>query len=184
MPQPRLVAFLRAINVGGRNVKMEVLRRHFEELGLKEVETFIASGNVIFRAPARGAAALEAKIERHLAQELGYEVSTFLRTEAEVAAIARHEAFSPARVKSARAHCVGFLAEPLDAAGRKALASLTTAADEFSAHGREVYWLCRTMQSESKFNNALFERKVGVKATFRGLSTIGKLAAKLEGRVS
>lgn len=181
---PRLVAFLRAINVGGRNVKMEALRRHFAELGLEDVETFIASGNVIFRAPARGAAALAGKIERHLAQELGYEVSTFLRTEAEVAAIARHAAFSPARVKSAQAHCVGFLAEPLGAARRKALAALTSEADEFAAHGREVYWLCRTMQSESKFNNALFERKVGVKATFRGMSTIGKLAAKLEGRVS
>ena len=44
----RLVAFLRAINVGGHNVKMDRLRELFEALGLSNVETFIASGNVIF----------------------------------------------------------------------------------------------------------------------------------------
>lgn len=175
----RIVAFLRAINVGGRNVKMEALRGEFTDLGLKDVETFIASGNVIFKAPARGVATLPSKIEKHLAKAFGYEVATFLRTEQEVAAIARYQAFSPARLKAAKAHCVGFLAEPLDAAGIQALASLTSDADDFHLHGKEVYWLCKTMQSDSKFNNALFERTVRAKATFRSLTTITKLAALL-----
>ncbi len=45
---PTYVAFLRAINVGGHNVKMEVLRALFEAQGYADVATFIASGNVIF----------------------------------------------------------------------------------------------------------------------------------------
>ena len=45
---PRLIAFLRAINVGGHTVTMMKLRKEFEALGLQDVETFIASGNVIF----------------------------------------------------------------------------------------------------------------------------------------
>jgi len=44
----RYIAFLRAINVGGRNVSMAELRRLFQELGADQVETFIASDNVIF----------------------------------------------------------------------------------------------------------------------------------------
>ena len=52
---PRHIAFLSAINVGGHTVKMDLLCRLFEELGLKDVETFIASGNVIFRSPAKSA---------------------------------------------------------------------------------------------------------------------------------
>jgi uncharacterized protein (DUF1697 family) len=47
---PKHIAFLRAINVGGHIVKMDHLRRLFEALELAEVETFIASGNVIFEA--------------------------------------------------------------------------------------------------------------------------------------
>ena len=55
----RCVAFLRAVNVGGRTVKMEALRAAFEALGFEPVQTFIASGNVIFETRARGLAALE-----------------------------------------------------------------------------------------------------------------------------
>ena len=45
---PRYITFLRAINVGGHTVKMDRLREIFESLGFANVETFIASGNVVF----------------------------------------------------------------------------------------------------------------------------------------
>ena len=84
----RYVAFLRAINVGGRHlVKMDALRRLFEELGFTNVETFIASGNVVFESKSRSAASLEKAIEAHLQKSLGYEVKTFIRSESEVAEI-------------------------------------------------------------------------------------------------
>jgi uncharacterized protein (DUF1697 family) len=69
---PKYVAFLRAINVGGHTVKMDYLRHLFETLGLSNVETFIASGNVIFDSPSRNTKTLEKKIERHLLEKLGY----------------------------------------------------------------------------------------------------------------
>ena len=81
----RYVAFLRAVNVGGRIVKMDELRGLFAEVGLSEVETFIASGNVIFSTTAKATAALEQKIETHLKKALGYDVPTLIRTTAEVA---------------------------------------------------------------------------------------------------
>ena len=62
----RYVAFLRAINVGGRRVKMHHLRELFESLGFSNVETFIASGNVIFDSPAEDTRKLEQRIEDHL----------------------------------------------------------------------------------------------------------------------
>ena len=61
----RFVAFLRAINVGGRNVKMEQLRRIFESIGLTNVETVIASGNVVFDAKAKSAKTIEKKLQAH-----------------------------------------------------------------------------------------------------------------------
>src|SRR5687768_9945680 len=89
----RYVAFLRAINVGGRYVKMEELKRHFVEMGLEEVSTFIASGNVIFESRARDVPALERKIEQALKEGLGYPVATFIRSTQELAAVAEHDPF-------------------------------------------------------------------------------------------
>ncbi len=175
---PKLVAFLRAINVGGHTVTMETLRRQFEAMGLKDVETFIASGNVIFAAPSGSVAALERKIEAHLHKSLGYEVRTFVRNESQVAAVAGYKAFSDAQIKSALALNVAFLAQPLPPAAVKSLLALRSPIDDFHVNGREVYWLCRKKQSESQFSNARFEKTVDARATFRGLKTILKLAAK------
>ena len=175
---PRFIAFLRAINVGGHNVTMEKLRGFFEALGFKDVETFIASGNVIFAANSKDAGALERKIEDYLRKSLGYEVRTFLRTESELAAIAKYAPFKMQEVQSAGAFCVGLLAEPLTAGGRKSLMALRNEIDNFHVQGREVYWLCKLKQSDSKFSNVLFEKTLKVAVTFRGINTVARLAAK------
>jgi uncharacterized protein (DUF1697 family) len=175
---PKLVAFLRAINVGGHTVSMDTLRRAFEAIGLKDVETFIASGNVVFTAPPGKTAALERKIEGRLHESLGYEVRTFIRTEAEVAAIAGYKPFADAHLRSAQALNVAFLGDPLEPAAVKLLMAMRTSIDDFHVNGREMYWLCRKKQSESTFSNARFEKALGGRATFRGVKTIVKLAAK------
>ena len=181
MPAERLFAFLRAINVGGHTVTMATLRGHFEELGFHDVETFIASGNVVFTSRSKSPAALERKIEAHLRTSLGYEVATFIRTAPELVAIAAYEPFPAPRIRSAGAFCVGFLQRPLDAAATKALAALASEIDDIHARGREVYWLCKKKQSESKFGNAAFEKAVGVRITFRGAGTVAKLALRAGG---
>ena len=182
---PRRIAFLRAINVGGHVVTMAALRGHFAKLGFEQVETFINSGNVIFTTTAKNDAALERKIEAHLEKALGYEVKTFVRSEAELAAIARYQPFDAARIAAAPTLCVGFLAAPLDAAAdpsfvraRKLLMTLRTEIDDFHVHGREMYWLCTRKQSESKFSNARFERVLKLSATFRNINTLARLAEK------
>ncbi len=175
---PRLIAFLRAINVGGHVVKMDALRKQFEALGLTDVETFIASGNVLFTSRAANLAALEKKIETRLQSAFGYEVRTFVRTEAEVCAIAGYKPFSPGAMAGAGALCVGFLAEPLDRAAVKTLLTMKTEIDDFHVNGREVYWLCTKRQHESTFSNVRFEKQVKASVTFRGVNTVLRLAAR------
>src|SRR5262245_58354496 len=128
---PRYVAFLRAINVGGRVVKMEVLRALFEKLGFTGVETFIASGNVVFETPSSKTAAIEDRIEKALKETLGYEVATFVRTLEQVAAIAVHPAFPPHVVSRGRSFNVGMLKAPLDSSTSRALTGLRTDIDDF-----------------------------------------------------
>jgi uncharacterized protein (DUF1697 family) len=174
----RLFAFLRAINVGGRNVAMAELRRVFEDLGLKEVETFIASGNVVFNSDAQEIRALELLIEDGLRKALGYEVTTFLRTEEELAAIARYEPFKKSHLRDAAALNVGFLVEPPSPAAKKLIAAFKSDIDDFNVRGREVYWLSQAKQSDSKFNNVRFEKMLNARATWRGINTVRRLAAK------
>jgi uncharacterized protein (DUF1697 family) len=174
---PRYVAFLRAINVGGHTVKMDRLRGMFEALGFANVETFIASGNVLFDSPAKAMSGLERKIETHLEQELGYEVVTFVRPLAALdAVLASH----PWEDENASGHplYIGFLKVPAGAAEQQKFASMKTEIDEFHFHGNEVYWLCRTRSSDSKFSGPLFERLLGGKATLRNVNTVRKLAAR------
>lgn len=173
-----LFAFLRAINVGGHTVTMAKLGRIFEDLGLDDVETFIASGNVIFSSSPKALPALERKIETGLQKSLGYEVKTFIRTAPELVAVSQYKPFPEAQIRSAGAFCVGFLAEPLDAAAKKSLLALKTDIDDFHVDGRQVYWLCKKRQHESKFSNTRFEKTTGARVTFRGANTVAKLAAK------
>jgi uncharacterized protein (DUF1697 family) len=174
----KLVAFLRAINVGGHTVSMDVLRKEFAALGLKDVDTFIASGNVIFTAPRAKLPPLERRIEARLRGALGYEVRTFLGTEAEVAAVAGYKPFADAQMRSAYAVNVAFMAGPLLPPAVKRIMAMRKPVDDFHVNGRELYWLCRTRQSESRFTNTRFEKTTATAATFRGLPTIVKLATK------
>jgi uncharacterized protein (DUF1697 family) len=178
MPIAPVVAFLRAINVGGHIVTMDKLRGLFTKLGYDGVETFIASGNVVFQARATGGAALEKKIEAGLQQALGYEVKTFVRSGPEVAAIAAFTPFTPARWEAGATRVVGFLAEPLSKDAHHALMKLRGDRDDFQVNGREIYWLSTFTQSESKISNVLLERTLKASTTFRGINTIHRLTAK------
>jgi uncharacterized protein (DUF1697 family) len=176
--QHRYIAFLRAMNVGGRNIKMEQLRGHFETLGYTDVASFIASGNIIFSTPEGDPTELRTEIEAHLVTVLGYEVVTFLRTPAQVAAIAAHPPIPADEVSAAGALNVGLLHAPLSPQREAAVQALATDIDRFFIHQREVYWFCATKQSESTFSNAVLEKTLGLPATFRTIRTFARLAAK------
>lgn len=175
----RYIAFLRAINVGGHIVKMERLRGLFEELGLAEVETFIASGNVIFKSRSQRAAALEAQIGKHLHANLGYAVTTFLRTDVKLARIAQHVAFPKTEMHAeGNTLYVAFLPTDPNAAAQARLMEWQSEIDLFRVHAREIYWLVRKARGESKLTGARLEKAIGMAATVRNVNTVVRLSAK------
>jgi uncharacterized protein (DUF1697 family) len=174
----RYIAFLRAINVGGRTVKMDHLRRLFAEMGFANVETFIASGNVIFDSAQTDAAALERAIEAGLQSGLGYRVDTFIRTPAELAAVAATWPFGDADREMDHSFYVAFLGAPPDASSQERLLAHTTEVDAFHVDGREVYWLRRDALGESSFAGGLLEKALGMPATVRNGRTVTKIVIK------
>jgi uncharacterized protein (DUF1697 family) len=172
---PQYIAFLRAINVGGRVVKMDRLRSLFEGMGFRNVETFIASGNVIFETPGADAAAIERRVERTLEAALGYAVGTFIRSTTELAAVHAHAPFGTPD-PATHAYWIGFL-KTATAAHRDALLRLRNGEDDFHLHEREAYWIRAGRMSDSKITGAMLEKAIGP-ATFRNVTTVGKLVEK------
>jgi uncharacterized protein (DUF1697 family) len=177
-PLTKYVAFLRAINVGGRTVKMDALRRSIaiSPLGLSDVETFIASGNLIFQGLIQDTRALEQQIEAYLLETLGYTVETFVRTTAEVAAIAAYAPFPD--LTESEALYIAFLHDAPDDATRARLLARQDKMNDFHIHGREVYWRIRGTLSTSTLSNAQLERTLAVPVTIRNVTTVRRLAAK------
>jgi len=158
---------------------MDYLRSLFEALLFTRVETFIASGNVIFDSPSRSAASLEKRIEASLQQTLGYAVATFIRSTPELKDIASYKPFSDAEL-NAEGHSlyVGFMAASSSDAASQTLLSLHLKTDDFHLHGREVYWLLRRKFGDSAFTGARLEKILGMPVTLRNSTTVKKLAAK------
>jgi len=174
---PKYFAFLRAINVGGHTVKMDHLRALFEALGFANVETFIASGNVIFDSPARSSKSLENKIEAALEKALGYEVITFVRNARELAACAACEPFDESKATGHTSY-VGFLKNTPGEAAKKKLMSLANKDHDFHLSGRELYWLSRVSFSDSTISGTVLAKSLGQPTTLRNTTTIKRLAAK------
>jgi uncharacterized protein (DUF1697 family) len=174
----RYVAFLRGMNLGGRRIKNEELRREFEVLGFADVACFRASGNVIFAADADDEAVLSARIEAGLGEALGYEVPVFLRDAAELRAVAAHEPFSTTEIGASKGKLQVslLLAAPRAAARKKALA-LATEDDRLAVEGRELYWLPSGGMSESELDLKALAAALGP-TTIRTMGTVEQIAAK------
>lgn len=175
----RLAAFLRGINLGNRRVKMDRLREHFRDMGLEEVVTYRASGNVVFRAPNpdRDCSELEAEIESHLAGALGYRVETFVRSPAELERLVGLEVVTTGREAGFTPYVI-FLREIEDRVV-EALKGLETRDDRFHALDREVVYLRRGRLTDSAIGPAELEAALdGSPYTRRKMTTVEGLAGK------
>ena len=177
MKPARYIAFLRAVNVGGRTVKMDQLRRLFESMGYSEVQTFIASGNVVFESSVNKAVMLERAIEAMLEERLGFTVAAMVRTTREVAEAAKQTPFA-AETDGGTVYVAFLRTAPAKDAART-LESLSNAANAYRVKGREVYWLIRGASfADASKSAANIEKVLGTPATVRNTTTVRKMAAK------
>jgi uncharacterized protein (DUF1697 family) len=175
---PDHAAFLRAINVSGRRATRDDLRACFEAIGLREVDVFRASGNVVFSADTIGPRELKGRIEDALAAALGYEVATFLRTADEVRAIARERPFAATEGRGKLQ--VAFLVGPPQGGVRERVLELATEADRLAFGERELYWLPSGGTMESDLDRNALVRMLGP-MTFRTKNTVDQIARKFFG---
>lgn len=175
----RHAAFLRGINLGrNRRVSGAELCTQFEALGFQSVATFRTSGNVVFEAGREAPAKLADRIEKRLAESLGYHVAVFIRTGSRLREIASHEPFPPAMVNASKGKLQVMLlpAKPDTQTLNEVLASATEE-DRLAFGDRELYWLPSGLMRDSALDLKSIEKLLGP-TTMRTKGTIEQLAAK------
>lgn len=176
---PKYIAFLKAINIGGHTVKMDYLKKLFEQMSFEKVETFIASGNVIFDTKLKNQNSVKQKIEPELEKSLGYKVATFIRTTNELKEVSEYKPFKESDLNNAQ-NClyIGFLDDQPVKESQKKVLALSYEANEFHFHNKELYWLCRKNFSDSGITGKTLEKALGMEITIRNSTTIRKMASK------
>jgi uncharacterized protein (DUF1697 family) len=172
-------ALLRGVNLGGqRKTGSAELRSCFESIGLDEVQTFRTSGNVVFETGRESRAKLAQRIEKALADSFGFDVVVFLRSAAEVRAIAEHRPFPARLVGGSKGKLqVALLPSKPPAGARRQALELATDADRLALDGRELYWLPSGGTRDSGLNLKALEKLVGP-WTMRTKGTLELLADK------
>ena len=174
------IAFLKAINLGGHTVKMDHLKKLFEKMQFENVETFIASGNVVFETKSKSVDSIKRKIEIELEKSLGYKVATFIRTTKELKDIAEHKPFNESDLDNKQYYLyIGFLNNQPDKESQKKVLVLSDKTNEFYFNDKELYWLCRKNFSDSGISGKVLEKALGMETTIRNSTTIIKIALKI-----
>ncbi|MFM2293681.1 MAG: hypothetical protein RLZZ350_94 [Verrucomicrobiota bacterium] len=174
---PIYIAMLRGINVSGQKlIKMERLRAVLAELGLVDVQTYIQSGNVVFKTAKQSADALAKKIADKILRDFGFPVPALIRTADEMAAVVAANPFlKTASADESKLH-VTFLSNQAPAAAEKTLAGLATKSEWFHVCSREIYLCFPAGYGSTKLSNAAIEKKLSVQATTRNWKTVNVLA--------
>ena len=170
------IAFLRAVNLGKRTVKMASLVEIVQGLGHDQVWTHINSGNVVFEA-AGTREAIERELESSLEGAFGFEVTTFVRTAAELRQAIVVEPFSVGRGDT---YFLTFLKSAPTSAQRRALEELTNEFDTLVVEGRDVHWRMHGKSTDTKMKTKDWEGIIGRhQSTSRNMTMLRKLVAKI-----
>jgi len=174
------IAFLRAVNVGHRRVRNARLVELLDQLGHPDAWTYINSGNVVFSASG-ARAALEETIGTAIERDVGFEVTTFVRTAGELRDVVGRRPFEAA---SGDTYFVTFLADRPTPSQRKDLEALSNDVDTLVVDGREVHWLMHGTSMDSKLVKRQWEQILGKNSsTSRNMTMLTKLIDKIESRV-
>lgn len=174
----RYVAFLRAINVTRRFVKMVRLQEPFTQLGFTNIETHIQSGNVIFDTTETDTSALEDRIAEALHVALEFEVPTFIRTQTDLAQVLAYQPFPKYELVEGDDIRITFLHKTPTEQAIEKLLSYTSELDEFHIHKREVYWLMHRHLGDSKLSNTRIEQILKMKGTQRNMNVLQTILEK------
>ncbi len=177
----KYVAFLRGINVGGKNkIRMETLREICAAIGFENVKTYINSGNIIFDAKKTGDQKLAAMIESAIEKEFGLQIKAIVRLIAEIENIVKNNPFD-GQFESDKDLHVFFLDEEMPDEKCEILLSNNNENEIFAVRGREIFCLLRVSVLDSLIGKDYIAKKLKISSTARNWRTVNKVLEQSRG---
>jgi uncharacterized protein (DUF1697 family) len=171
----KYVAFLRGINVGGKNkIRMETLREVCSSLSFENVKTYINSGNVIFETAKTSDNKLAEKIEKAIEKEFDLNIKVMVRTISEIEEIVKNNPFDGQFEREKDLH-VFFLDEELPEDKCEQLLSNNNENEMFAVRQREIFYLLHIGFSDSLMGKDYIGKKLKISATARNWRTVNKI---------
>ncbi len=171
------ISILRGINVSGqRMIKMDALKQMYSELGFKNIQTYIQSGNVVFQFKKSEAGKLEKMISKKLNETSGFEVPVIAKELQEIKDVLENNPFINEKHENTDHLYVTFLSEEPSKESIEKINSGQYSNDKFIIKGKTIYLFCSTGYGKTKLSNTFFENKLKLNATTRNWKTINKLA--------
>jgi len=171
-----IISMLRGVNVGGHNkIKMDALRALYESLGLRDVQSYVQSGNVVFRTKERDLAALTKKIRNGIERRFGFRPEVVLRTSAELRDAIRRNPFANRRGIEPNKLLMTFLADDPGEEARANARRIKTDPEELRIDGREAYIYFPNGMARPKMSWPAIERALKTSGTGRNWNSVNKL---------
>lgn len=176
-----IVSMLRAVNVGGHNkIKMDALRALYESLKLRDAQTYVQSGNVVFKTDERDLPRLTKKIENAIEQSFGFRPDVVLRTSSELREVMAKNPFAKRRDIEPGKLQVHFLAGDPGAEARANVLKIKADPEELHIYGRELYIYFLNGMGKSKLSWAAVNKALKTPGTARNWNTVTKLLEMAE----
>ena len=182
VPRKTYVAFLRGVNVGGKKpVRMKQLAEVLTAAGFRNVRTYIASGNVIFEASAKDPSRIAKRMEKHLLNALGYEITVIIRNVDELRAIIKRNPFKKPKPLANEMLFVTFLASPSMVKPRLPLRSKTENMEVIALTDGAAFIVARRKKTGwFGFPHTFAEKEFKVPTTTRNWTTVVRIVAVAE----
>ena len=175
------VSLFRGINVGGHQVvRMDALKELHTALGLKDVVTYIQSGNVVFTGDSADTAQLARRIEEAFAEKFGFQASVVVRTADEISAIMASNPFQHDPAKESKWVAILCMAQRPGETAQEDLRKAYAGPEEFYVIGQELYVYYPNGMGRSKLTHSLLEKTLKTPVTGRNWNTFLQLQKMIE----
>ena len=172
---------LRGVNVGGHNrLKMDVLRALYASLKLQDAQTYVQSGNVIFKTDEKDSATLGRKIQQAIHRICDIQCEIILRTIAEMREAIANNPFAGRSGIEPGTLLVTFLASEPSSEARTKLLSFRPDPEELHLIGRELYIYFPDGSGRSKLQWASLEKTLKTPGTARNWNSVTKMLEMAE----
>jgi uncharacterized protein (DUF1697 family) len=177
---PVVISMLRGVNVGGHNkIKMDALRLLYASLGLLDAQTYVQSGNVVFKTDTKDLASLARRIEDAIERNFGFRPGVTLRTTSDLRDVLTRNPFAKRRNVDPGKLIVTFLAAEPDRDTRDRILRIKTGPEEVKIDGRELYIYFPDGMGQSKLWPAI-DKALKKSGTGRKWNTVIKLLEMAE----